>query len=277
MKAERDRKRRLIEDFERQCELVGLVDVDLQATGDKLQLQARRLQTEITEVRNAIGRAKAIERRQVINENVAKQHDRQKRLVEAQENLSVLREAQNRFYEIAKDLTARSKTEAESAGALHLSAIQECVNDLYPHRHLNEVEVNFAEGELLVKDRWLTKGVRPQDYSSTGQANVLALSVFLGLALRQTFSLGRFLLLDEPVQNLDDLHFLAFLTLLKRVSLSRQVIISTADSNIAEILRKQLRSWPAKNHRWCEYEWIAFEPEAGPTITRRESKQIAVA
>jgi DNA repair exonuclease SbcCD ATPase subunit len=277
LNAERDRKRRVIEDFDRQRESVGLVGVDLQETGNKLQVQARFLQTEIAEIRNAIGRAKAIERRQIINENAAKQHDRQKRLAEAQESLSVLREAQNRFYEIAKDLTARSKIEAESAGALHLGAIQECFNDLYPHRHLNEVEVNFAEGELLVKDRWLTKGVRPQDYSSTGQANVLALSVFLGLALRQTFSLGRFLLLDEPVQNLDDLHFLAFLTLLKRVASSRQVIISTADSNIAEILRKQLRSWSAKNRTWCEYEWVAFEPKTGPTIKRRESKQMAVA
>jgi recombinational DNA repair ATPase RecF len=123
----------------------------------------------------------------------------------------------------------------------------------------------------------LTQGVRPQDYSSTGQANVLALSVFLGLALRQTFSFGRFLLLDEPVQNLDDLHFLAFLTLLKRIALSRQVIISTADSNIAEILRRQPRSWSVKNRRWCEYEWVGFQPESGPTIRRRESRQMAVA
>lgn len=275
--AEHDRKRRVVEDFDHQRESVGLVGVDLQTAGDELQRRARHLQTEIAEIRNAIGRAKAIERRQIVNESAAKQHDRQKRLAEAQENLSVLREAQNRFYEIAKDLTARSKSEAESAGALHLGAIQECFNDLYPHRHLNEVEVNFAEGELLVKDRWLTQGVRPQDYSSTGQANVLALSVFLGLSLKQTFSLGRFLLLDEPVQNLDDLHFLAFLTLLKRVALSRQVIISTADSNIAEILRKQLGSWSPRNRRWCEYEWVAFEPETGPTIKRRERKRLAVA
>jgi exonuclease SbcC len=158
-----------------------------------------------------------------------------------------------------------------------LAAIQECVNDLYPHRHLNEVEIDFGEGELLVKDRWLTKGVRPQDYSSTGQANVLALSVFLGLALRQTFSLARFLLLDEPVQNLDDLHFLAFLTLLKRVALSRQVIISTADSNVTEILRRQLRSWSTEKRTWCEYEWVAFDPKIGPTINKHEGKRMAVA
>lgn len=114
----------------------------------------------------------------------------------------------------------------------------------------------------------------PEDYSSTGQANVLALSVFLGLALRQTFARGGFLLLDEPVQNLDDLHFLAFLTLIKRIALSRQVIVSTADANIAEVLRRQLRSWSVGSHRWCEYEWVGFDPAKGPTVRRHEDKRI---
>jgi exonuclease SbcC len=143
--------------------------------------------------------------------------------------------------------------------------------------HLNEIDLDFANGELLVKDRRLVNGVRPEDYSSTGQANVLALSVFLGLALRQTFAQNRFVLLDEPVQNLDDLHFLAFITLIKRIALSRQVIVSTADSNIAEVLRRQLRSWSGGSRRWCEYEWVGFDPINGPAVTRRESQKIAVA
>jgi DNA repair exonuclease SbcCD ATPase subunit len=276
-KAELDRKRRVMEEFDRQCELVGLTGMDIQRVGDELLGRANRLQAEIAECRSAISRAKAIERRQIINESVTKQREFQRRLAEVQEHLSVLRQAQNRFHEIAEALVETSRMEAESAGTLHLAAIQKCVNDLYPHRHLNEVEIDFAEGELLVTDRWLTKGVRPQDYSSTGQANVLALSVFLGLAVRQTFSSARFLLLDEPVQNLDDLHFLAFLTLLKRVALSRQVIISTADSNITEILRRQLSSWSVSNRSWCEYEWEAFRPESGPTIRRREGRKIAAA
>jgi chromosome segregation ATPase len=270
LNAERERKQRVLENFDRQCESVGLFGVNAQTISGELQQRAERLRSEIVEIRRAIGQANAIERRQIVNESMIKQRDLQKRLAEVKENLSVLRRAQKRFHLIAEELRTRSRTEADSAGALHLAAAQECVNDLYPHRHLNEVDIDFAEGELLVKDRWLKKGVRPQDYSSTGQANVLALSVFLGLALRQTFSSGRFLLLDEPVQNLDDLHFLAFLTLLKRVALSRQVIISTADSNVAEVMRRQLRSWSARDRRWCEYEWVAFQPESGPTIRRHE-------
>jgi exonuclease SbcC len=277
LNAESGRRARVLEELKRECESVGLPGIDMQSIGSELQRQSQRLQSEIGELRSQVGRARGIERRQMVNESAIKQRTLQKRLVEVQESLSALQQARNRFQLVAEGLATRSKAEAGSAGAHHLAAIQECVNDLYPHRHLNEVEIDFGEGELLVKDRWLTKGVRPQDYSSTGQANVLALSVFLGLALRQTFSLARFLLLDEPVQNLDDLHFLAFLTLLKRVALSRQVIISTADSNVTEILRRQLRSWSTEKRTWCEYEWVAFDPKIGPTINKHEGKRMAVA
>ena len=279
LSGQRDRRRRITDDFKHQCESAALpnVGLGLLLIGDDLKRRVAKLASEVSINRDAIGRALSIERRQVINENAARYSDRQKRLADSSESASVLRRAENRFEAIAEALESRSRKEADAAGAQHLIAIQECVNDLYPHRHLNEVLVDFANGELLVKDRWLKDGVPPHDYSSTGQANVLALSVFLGLALRQTFSLGRFILLDEPVQNLDDLHFLAFLTLVKRVALSRQVIISTADSNVAEIFRRQLRSWAVRDRRWCEYEWVAFHPQDGPTIKRHEGKQIAVA
>lgn len=158
-----------------------------------------------------------------------------------------------------------------------MAAIQECIDDLYPHTHLNTVEVDFTEGELFIRDRWLENGVRPRDYASTGQSNVLALSVFLGLSLRQTFSRIRSVLLDEPVQNLDDLHFLAFLTLIKRVALTRQVIVSTADSNIGRVFTRQLSAWSDQGRGWCEYQWTGFDPQTGPVIRRNSGRRRAVA
>jgi hypothetical protein len=270
LNAEEQRKRRTLESVQRQYSSLGLASVDGKTIESTLQHRAEQLGIEMVEIRQAIGQAKAIERRQLVNQSMIEQRGLQTRLEHVQDNLSMLRRAQSRFRLIAEGMRKRSKTEADSAGALYLAAAQECVNDMYPHRHLNEIDIDFAAGELLVKDRWLKSGVHPQDYSSTGQSNVLALSVFLGLALKQTFSSCRFLLLDEPVQNLDDLHFVAFIALLKRVASSHQVIISMADSNVAEIMRRHLRSWSMKNQKCCEYEWVAFQPETGPTITRHE-------
>jgi DNA repair exonuclease SbcCD ATPase subunit len=280
VRAEEDRRERVLLAFRQQCESAGIVvgkTHDVQALRTDLEVSLTGVRAAMTTLRDLIGRATSLEHRRAVNESVAKEQDQRRRLAETENALATLHQAQGRFLTIAEELEARSRSEADAAGSQHRIAIQDCINALYPHRHLNEVDVDFANGDLLVKDRWLTNGVRPEDYSSTGQSNVLALSVFLGLALRQTFSVGRFLLLDEPVQNLDDLHFLAFLTLVKRIALSRQVIISTADSNIAGLLRRQLRSWSVSNRKWCEYEWVAFDPLKGPTVRRHEGRQIAVA
>lgn len=276
--AETDRKDRAIAQLRSLYEPVGLsVTEDLAAFRIEVSQRLDLIRQQTVADREALARAVAIERRLAINRSAVNEQSMRKELAIAEEDLKTLRSAHDRFQGIAEALEVRSREEAENAGVRHRAAIQECINALYPHRHLNEIDLDFANGEVLVKDRWLSGGVRPEDYSSRGQANVLALSLFLGMALRQSFAENRFIMLDEPVQNLDDLHFLAFLTLLKRIALSRQVIVSTADSNIAEVLRRQLRSWSAGHRRWCEYEWVDFGPQSGPSIVRRDGARFAVA
>ena len=277
-KAEVTRRERAIEECRVGCERLGVTFTsELPRLRTQLLERITTARQQIGRDREALARATAIDRRQQNNRSLLKDQDKRKQLVESEESLDALRRAQSRFEAVASSLEARARHEADAAGVQHRTAIQECINALYPHRHMNEINLDFVNGDLLVKDRWLTEGVRPEDYSSTGQSNVLALSVFLGLALRQTFAQNRFVMLDEPVQNLDDLHFLAFLTLIKRIALSRQVIVSTADSNIAEVLRRQLRSWSAGSRRWCEYEWIGFDPMQGPSVSRREGQKTAAA
>jgi exonuclease SbcC len=113
--------------------------------------------------------------------------------------------------------------------------------------------------------------VEPYLYASTGQLNVLALALFVAASLRQRVSRLGFMMLDEPVQNLDDIHFLAFIALVKRVALTRQVIFSTADGNIAELFRRQMKSVAAVDGQYVQYEWRSFDPKSGPDITRVDS------
>jgi len=242
---------------------------------ERLVSEARR---ETIAARESVSRAMELERRLDVNRRVIDTNAQRQQLQDSLRARGVLGRATSRFDTIAKGLENRSAREAEAAGAQHLKAIQRCVRDLSPYRHLSDVDIKFGTGELLVSDQWLDKKqVRPYDYSSTGQANMLALSVFFGISIHQRFSRPRFLMLDEPVQNLDDLNFLAFLTLVKRVALSRQVIVSTADSNLAEILRRQLRAWAAPGRSWIEYNWYDFDPKLGPSVRRRRHPQIAAA
>jgi uncharacterized protein YoxC len=183
-------------------------------------------------------------------------------------DLATMARAQTRFGEISRAIQDRSEAEAQSAAERLKAAIQECLVALYPHRHLDRIELSLPEANILLTDRYLSQAVEPYLYVSTGQLNVLALAVFVAASLRQRLSELGFMMLDEPVQNLDDVHFLAFITLTKRVALSRQVIFSTADTNIAELFRRQMKSSSAGDGQYIQYEWRSFDPRGGPDIVR---------
>ena len=127
--------------------------------------------------------------------------------------------------------------------------------------------MKLSPSDVLLYDSGLRDPVQPYFYASTGQLNVLALSMFMGVALRQqTCRLG-FVMLDEPVQNLADIQFLAFIMFIKRVALKRQVIVSTADGNIAELFSRQMvgSAWLGSERKYLHYEWRSFDPWIGPT------------
>jgi DNA repair exonuclease SbcCD ATPase subunit len=182
--------------------------------------------------------------------------------------------AHSRFRVISAAVRQQARDETNTALSRHEGAIQECLDALYPHKHLDQVRLDFSTNNLLLTDRGLSRGVDPYYYASTGQMNVLALAVFVGIALRQSVCTLQLLLLDEPIQNLDDIHFLAFIALIRRVAPSRQVIISTADNNIAEIFGRQMRStWASESSQYAHYEWLDFDPVLGPRVERVADKQ----
>jgi exonuclease SbcC len=189
------------------------------------------------------------------------------------EDLKPLNRGKSRFQSVAAALLARASKEEAAAFSQQRSAIQECYRALVPHKHLDEVTIDPQSGAVFISDYLLerqSRQVRAHEYLSTGQANALAVAMFVAIALRQRVTGLDCLLMDEPVQNLDDLHFLAFMSLAKRVALDKQVIFSTADSNIAEIFRRQMKSsWSRGIDDYAEYEWTDFAPREGPTILAR--------
>jgi DNA repair exonuclease SbcCD ATPase subunit len=203
----------------------------------------------------------------------------ERELASAQHSLEQLLHAQTRFTQIAEGLQKTAESEAADSLRHQRQAIQECFAVMYPHWHLNEVVVGDEPlGQILVTDSRLPHGVEPTTYLSTGQANVLGLSIFMGIALRQRLLRIGIVCLDEPVQHLDDLHFLGFVSLLKRVGLSRQVVLSTADANVAEIITRQMQSsWAELPTDFIRYDWHSFDPETGPKVDMRSSLKEAVA
>ena len=69
--------------------------------------------------------------------------------------------------------------------------------------------------------------VSPLAFFSDAQMNTLAITVFLAGALRQSWSKFATILIDDPVQQMDEMNVYAFLDLIRGLSRKRQFIIFT--------------------------------------------------
>ena len=76
---------------------------------------------------------------------------------------------------------------------------------------------------------------------SSSQLNVLAVGVYLSLNLAIPTLPLQVVALDDPLQSLDTVNLLGLADLLRRVKASRQVIVSTHDTNLAALLERKLR------------------------------------
>lgn len=97
---------------------------------------------------------------------------------------------------------------------------------------------------------------------SQGELNSCAMAFFLALATTNPQSLG-FLLLDDPVQNMDEVHIEEFGNILKFIKdqLGWQLIIALHDESIYQYLKRQL--YPSKG----EQSLVAYTLEMGASGT----------
>ena len=80
----------------------------------------------------------------------------------------------------------------------------------------------------------------PISHMSTGQRTALVIAVFFQMNLATPSAPG-FLLLDEPVANVDDLNVLALMDFLREIALThqRQIFFTTANRNVAKLFRRK--------------------------------------
>ncbi|MCC9144505.1 MULTISPECIES: AAA family ATPase [unclassified Arthrobacter] len=81
----------------------------------------------------------------------------------------------------------------------------------------------------------------PGETLSTSQANALAVSIFLAFNLGFSPAHMKALVLDDPLQNLDDVHLLGLVDLLRKILPFRQLVVTTHDHAFASLLARKLR------------------------------------
>jgi hypothetical protein len=82
----------------------------------------------------------------------------------------------------------------------------------------------------------------PEVVFSSSQMNALAVAIFLSLNLGLPGLPLQSVLLDDPLQSLDDVNLLGLIDLLRRTKDLRQLLVSTHDERFGKLLQRKLRA-----------------------------------
>ncbi len=110
--------------------------------------------------------------------------------------------------------------------------------------------------------------VDPTIVFSSSQLNVVALAYFLALGLAFGRHALPFVLLDDPVQAMDDVNALGFADLCRHLQSRRQVVISTHDKRLGMLLERKLA--PRVDEEAIRVVEFGAWSEDGPLLNQRQ-------
>ena len=118
----------------------------------------------------------------------------------------------------------------------NIQQVSQIFSSLHQPQEFSKLEIDPDKG--LVGYRG--KETIPVSQMSTGQRTALVLSVFFQMNLTADYT-PAFLLLDEPVANIDDLNVLALIDFLREFVIThhRQIVVTTANQNVAKLFRRK--------------------------------------
>jgi len=268
-----DNLARKISEYERDLAKLDLnadASIELiQSKKAKLQKQTKKaivIKDEIIRLETAIDSAQSSARLAELDSEIAKTKDK---LSEQQAEIEEIAKALNYFEKIGTVLTTRKNT-----------AVREYTNNLGPlasiiQRRLRAVygfgPVNLKSkaGKIYVRvSRRSQKpeDLRPIDYFSDSQNQILMLSLFLAAGRTQSWSSFAPILMDDPITHFDDLNAYAFVELIRGLvddaKGNRQFIISTCDESLWDLFRQRFSSLDGQA---IMYKFIAIGDE-GPIV-----------
>ena len=156
------------------------------------------------------------------------------------------------------------------------AAIAPLVTDIYsrldPHPAFNMIEfahdTYYGKGIMspVVRDVIAEVKGDPLIVFSASQANIVALSCFLAMSLGAGERGLPFVLLDDPVQSMDDINVLGFADLCRFLRAKRQLIVSTHDRRLANLLRRKLAPRDARD-RTLIHQFLGWDRRGPSTGT----------
>ncbi|OLN27214.1 hypothetical protein [Desulfosporosinus metallidurans] len=130
------------------------------------------------------------------------------------------------------------KTYTEEFITKNIAKIERFFKLLHTPREFDEI--HLEEDGLILRRKWDQEECAVKAFQmSSGQRASLALSVMFAVHLAAP-NAPKFIIMDEPVANMDDLHLMNLLDLLRDLALSgRQIFFTTANPDVANLFRRK--------------------------------------
>jgi chromosome segregation protein len=128
--------------------------------------------------------------------------------------------------------------------------LKELYRRLRPHADWREIESDFSGKVRASLNLTVGGGHNVQFLFSSGQRRAAGLAFLLAIHLSRRWCKLRSLLLDDPVQHIDDYRSLNLVEVLAAIRRSgRQIIVAVEDPSLADLLCRRLRSVPGGTGR----------------------------
>ncbi len=149
--------------------------------------------------------------------------------------------------DLAKQIDTASKSIGNEILAEQFDTVMPLVKELYrrlrPHGDWTEIEADFG-GKVRASLNFLVgDGYNPQFLFSSGQRRAAGLAFLLSVHLSRPWCRWNTLMLDDPVQHIDDYRALNLVEVLAAIRRTgRQIMIAVEDAALADVLCRRLRS-----------------------------------
>jgi DNA repair exonuclease SbcCD ATPase subunit len=155
-------------------------------------------------------------------------------------------EAARRAEELARQINVNATLVGNDVLAEQFDIVMPLLKELYsrlrPHTDWREIETDFG-GRVRASLNFTVGGKNPQFFFSSGQRRAAGLAFLLAIHLSRPWSALDSLLLDDPVQHIDDYRALNLVEVLAAIRRTgRQLIVAVEDPALADVLCRRLRS-----------------------------------
>lgn len=144
--------------------------------------------------------------------------------------------------------------------------LTELYSRLRPHVDWKKLEPK-VRGDIQLYLRFDVDGNNPSLFFSSGQRRAVGLAFLLAVHLGCTWSKLDTLVLDDPIQHIDDFRALQLTEVLSAIRRSgSQMIVTVEDEALARLLRRRLRSSEAEEGQHVQ---MAYDSRSGARIEKQ--------